>query len=272
MTQATQVVVAAALLALGCGNGEVEAENQRLRGELGELRRTYAELQGRLDGLERDNQAMLDQMRALGQNVNNLTEARAALEAELAAARRREEQAAARLSAFRRMLEQFREMIRAGQLRVRIVRGKMVVELPEGVLFDSGSAELKDTGKETLTRVAAILAGIESREFLVAGHTDDVPMRSRRFPSNWELSAARGVVVARFLSENGMPAARLAAAGYADQQPVGSNDTEEGRAQNRRIEIVLMPNLDELPDLSALEQEIEDAPAAAPAAAAIPAP
>jgi chemotaxis protein MotB len=100
------------------------------------------------------------------------------------------------------------------------------------------------------------LQGIPNREFLIVGHTDNVPIRSRRFPSNWELSAARGVTVARFLSENGMDANRIGAAGYADTQPVASNDADEGRAQNRRIEIVLMPNLDELPDLSGLESEV----------------
>ena len=248
--------LAAIFLLSGCGNPELEAENARLEGELGDLRRDHQGLQGRLQELETANNQMLEQMRALGQNVSSLTEARAALEAQLQAAQRREEQARARLDAFRRMLGQFREMIASGQLRVRIVRGKMVVELPEGVLFDSGSADLKDSGKATLQRIAQVLAGIENREFLVAGHTDNVPIRSRRFPSNWELSAARGVAVARFLSENGMPATRIAAAGYADQQPVAPNDTEEGRAQNRRIEIVLMPNLDELPDLSSLEGEI----------------
>lgn len=267
--------LAATLLLAGCGNGELEAENARLKGELGDLRRDYQGLQSRLQELENANNQMLEQMRSLGQNVNTLTEARAALEAELQAARRREEQAQSRLAAFRRMLEQFREMIASGQLRVRIVRGKMVVELPEGVLFDSGSAELKDSGKATLQRIAQVLAGIENREFLVAGHTDNIPIRGRRFPSNWELSAARGVAVARFLADNGMPASRIAAAGYADQQPVAANDTDEGRAQNRRIEIVLMPNLDELPDLSSLESEIGGAgaaPATPPAAAGTAAP
>jgi chemotaxis protein MotB len=82
-----------------------------------------------------------------------------------------------------------------------------------------------------------------------------VPIKSRRFPSNWELWTARAVTVARFLADKGVPPTRLSAAGYAESQPVASNDTPEGRAQNRRIEIVLMPNLDELPDLSSLESK-----------------
>jgi chemotaxis protein MotB len=167
--------------------------------------------------------------------------------------RQRERQASARLEQFRGMLERFRAMIESGQLRVRIVRGRMVVELPEGILFDSGRAELKDSGEATLTEVAQVLSTIQNRNFQIVGHTDNVPIRSRRYPSNWELSTARAVTVSKFLIDAGVPATRLSAAGYAETQPVGENDTPEGRAQNRRIEIVLMPNLDELPDLSALE-------------------
>jgi len=248
------------LATVGCGSAELEAENQRLRQELSDLQMQHNQLESRLGELEQSNEQMLAQLRAAGADRENLEQVRARLEADLAAAREREAQQRQRLQAFRNMLTQFREMIEAGQLRVRIVRGKMVVELPEGVLFDSGRAEIKDEGEETLRQVAEVLSQIENREFLIVGHTDNVPIRSRRYPSNWELSAARGVVVAKFLAENGMDESRLGAAGYADTQPVSTNETEEGRAQNRRIEIVLMPNLDELPDLSSLEQELESTP------------
>jgi chemotaxis protein MotB len=129
----------------------------------------------------------------------------------------------------------------------------MVVELAENILFDSGKSDLKAEGKTALTEVASVLASIAGREFQVTGHTDNVPIKSAKFPSNWELSTARAVTVTRYLSENGVPAERVSAAGFAETQPVASNDTPEGRAQNRRIEIVLMPNLEELPDLSALQ-------------------
>ena len=265
MTKGNRCFIAATsclvLALMGCGSGELEDENRRLRDELSALQAQYTELDARLSELQANNEQMLAQLRAAGVDVENLERTRAELQAELEAARQREAQQQARLAAFRGMLTQFRDMIAAGQLRVRIVRGKMVVELPEGVLFDSGRAEIKDAGEETLRQVAQILAQIPNREFLIVGHTDNVPIRSRRYPSNWDLSAARGVVVAKFLAENGMEASRLGAAGYADTQPVSSNDTDEGRAQNRRIEIVLMPNLDELPDLSSLEQEVQNQPA-----------
>jgi len=102
--------------------------------------------------------------------------------------------------------------------------------------------------------VASILTTFPDRIFQVAGHTDNVPIDNARFASNWELSAARAVTIVEFLIDKGMAAENLSAAGYADTQPVAGNLTEEGRAQNRRIEIVLQPNLDELPDLSSLEK------------------
>jgi chemotaxis protein MotB len=145
-------------------------------------------------------------------------------------------------------------MTESGKLKVKIVRGRMVVELAENILFDSGRADLKAEGQAALTEVASVLASIQDRDFQIAGHTDNIPIKSAKFPSNWHLSTTRAVTVATYLADHGVPPVRLSAAGYADTQPVTptSNETPEGRQQNRRIEIVLMPNLDELPDLSQL--------------------
>jgi chemotaxis protein MotB len=151
------------------------------------------------------------------------------------------------------MIERFNKMIASGKLRVKIVRGRMVVELSENILFDSGKAELKTEGQQALTEVAAVLSSINDRDFQIAGHTDNIPIKSAKFPSNWHLSTARAVTVAAHLAANGVSETRLSAAGYADTQPAAPNDTPEGRQQNRRIEIVLMPNLDELPDMSKLK-------------------
>jgi chemotaxis protein MotB len=252
---------AASGLISGCYDGANErARIAELEGQLTESERQRRELDEQLAALRSENDALAARLTELGENVEALRSRSAALEGDLTAAERerdelreRERQANERLATFRAMLERFRSMIDSGRLRVSIVRNRMVVELPDNVLFDSGQAELKPEGQATLTEIAGVLSSIEGRVFQIAGHTDNVPIRSRRFPSNWELSTTRAVVVARFLIETGhMTSDRISAAGYADTVPIESNDTEEGRARNRRIEIVLMPNLDELPDLSSL--------------------
>ncbi len=258
-------VLGVAVLGQACGPSqeELDAERARVRDLQEQLREAQAEresLETRLATIQAQNHEMAERLRAMGVTVEELEGTRENLQSSLNETQRaleelraRERQAQARLQTFRNMLERFRSMIESGRLRVRIVRGRMVVELPEGILFDSGRAELKDEGETTLAEVAQVLRDIPNRQFQIAGHTDNVPIRSRRYPSNWELSTARAVTVSKFLLEQGVDTGRLSAAGYAETQPVSSNDTPEGRAQNRRIEIVLMPNLDELPDLSALE-------------------
>ena len=123
-------------------------------------------------------------------------------------------------------------MIESGKLRVRIVRGRMVVELSENILFDSGKADLKKEGQTALHEVASVLASIPDRDFQIAGHTDNVPIKSAKFPSNWELSTARAVTVARFLATQGVPPTRLSAAGYAETQ-AGRLATTRPRAARR---------------------------------------
>lgn len=234
-----------------------------LETQLRESQQQREQLDQRIAELESRNADLVSRLQALGQNVESLESERSSLTASLTETQRaleelreRERQQQARLATFRQMLEQFRSMIDAGRLRVRIVRNRMVVELPDNVLFDSGDAELKPEGQTTLGEIAAVLRSIEGRQFQVAGHTDSVPIRSRRFASNWHLSTARAVSVARFMIEQGqIPGERISAAGYADTQAVDTNDTDEGRAHNRRIEIQLVPNLDELPDLSSLMNE-----------------
>ncbi len=230
------------------------ARNRQLQAELERERSQRAEIESRLTGAQAENATMASRLQALGEDVSslrtNLDETTRALE-EL---RARERQAQERLATFRRLMERLRAMMDGGRLNVRIVRNRMVIELPSGVLFDSGKADLKPEGEATLAEIAGVLREIADREFQVSGHTDNVPITGR-FRSNWSLSAIRAVAVSEFMISHGVPANRISAAGYADTQPVASNDTPEGRQQNRRIEIALMPNLDELPDLSSLGQQ-----------------
>ncbi len=116
--------------------------------------------------------------------------------------------------------------------------GLHVTIITDQVLFDSGRAEIQPSGVAVLNIVAAVLADV-GNPILIGGHTDNVPISTTQFPSNWELSGARASAVLRFVAEHGLAGANLQATGYADTRPVASNDTAAGRAQNRRVEIVV---------------------------------
>ena len=136
----------------------------------------------------------------------------------------------------------FKSMIDSGKLDVAFRRGKMVVKLPAAILFPSGSADISDEGRVALGEVAVVLKGIKDRRFTIAGHTDAEPLgKDDKFKSNWELSAARAVVVTQILVEKGVPAQNLVAAGYGEHDPVSPNSTKAGKAKNRRIEMILEP-------------------------------
>ena len=149
---------------------------------------------------------------------------------------------------YEEVLSRFRSLIDAGRLSVSIARGRMVINLPQDILFASGSASLGSDGRGTLREVAQVLAGIEDRSFQVEGHTDTQAISTVEFPSNWELSAARALSVVKLLVAQGVPAESLSGAGYGEYQPVAMNETAEGRRLNRRIEIVMLPNLDVIAD------------------------
>ncbi len=143
--------------------------------------------------------------------------------------------------------EKMKAEIAEGEILLSQAEGRIQVDLVDKILFDSGEAKLSERGAEVLTRLGAVLVGVEGRSIQVSGHTDDSPPSQRlaaTFPTNWELSVARAVNVVRFLQEKAkVPAKRLVAAGYGDTHPVAGNSTPKGRARNRRIEILLIPEL-----------------------------
>ncbi len=217
----------------------LKAAADKAKEELGRAQMEIARLKTEKEGIEGQLAGLNAEMARLASESSR--------NAELAA------QAKKRLETFAKMLEKFRAMVESGKLKIKIVNNKMLVEMASAILFPSGKAKLSEEGEEALTEVAGILSTIQDRTFQVAGHTDDVPIKNKRFKSNWALSSARAVAVVEHLIENGVPSDIVSAAGYGETQPVASNADEEGKAQNRRIEIVLQPNLDELPDLSSLE-------------------
>ncbi|HEX4421210.1 MAG TPA: OmpA family protein [Kofleriaceae bacterium] len=197
-----------------------------------------------------------DRLEKLGQNVDNLVKERGRLTqsvadttARLEELRKQKAAADARLATFRNLVSKLRSMIDAGQLKVVIRNGRMIIALPNDILFDSGKTEVKAAGKKALTGVAQVLSTVGDRDFLVAGHTDDLPIKTAAFPSNWELSTRRAVEVVHYLISQGMKPKVLAAAGYGEFDPSVPNDSPDHRAQNRRIEIVLQPNISDLPAL-----------------------
>ncbi len=118
-------------------------------------------------------------------------------------------------------------------------RGVVVSLLTDGIFFERGSADLSEEAKKVLRDIAPILRA--SQRFIrVEGHTCDLPIRTARFPSNWELSVARATAVVRFLISCGVPADRLSAVGYGEYRPLVPNTNEENRRLNRRVDIVLL--------------------------------
>ncbi len=246
---------------------DLKAEIDRLKAQISDDDGKISALTAERDDLNKkldDTTVLAGELRArlqkLGQNVDKLTSEKGQLAQVLADAKARLEElrkqkaaAEARAATFRNLVARLKSMIDAGKLKVVIRNGRMLIALPNDVLFDSGKTNIKPDGQAALAQVAKVLAAIPDRNFLVAGDTDDVPIHTARFPSNWELSTARAVEVTKFLIANGMRPQVLAAAGYGEFDPVAPNDSPEHRAQNRRIEIVLQPNLADLPSLEGIQ-------------------
>lgn len=170
------------------------------------------------------------------------------------AALRREEQRQAAEAAAREQLDLVEEQVRreveaAGVLDSvsfrREARGLVVSIVTDQVMFAPGDATVTEAGATILREVAEAVRPLPNR-ISIEGHTDDVPISTARFRSNWELSTARATEVLRYLVDQlGIPASRVQAAGYGEQQPIASNDTPEGRAKNRRVEIAILAELPE---------------------------
>ncbi len=141
------------------------------------------------------------------------------------------------------MLNAFRPELGAGTVTLKVENGILRMNLSSAILFYSGAAALSDSGAELVEKVAEGLEQIPY-QVVVAGHTDNVPIGGRladRFATNWDLAAARAVSVIRKLESSGVPGRRLVAGSFGEFSPVASNDTEEGRAKNRRIEFRIVP-------------------------------
>ena len=217
------------------------AEVERLEAELEDTDARRAELEGYFEEARAEVhrlELVLQERGAEARQLQNRLRALAAVEREV-----RE-----RNQIYEDVIGRFRSLIDAGRLSVSIQRGRMVINLPQDILFRSGSAALATEGRQTLAEVGNVLAELSDRTFQVEGHADNVPIATEQFPSNWELSAARALSVVHLLVGEGVSSANLSGAAYAEFQPVADNDTADGRRLNRRIEIVMLPNLDVIAD------------------------
>jgi chemotaxis protein MotB len=131
--------------------------------------------------------------------------------------------------------------------RVKVTQGErgVTITITDTILFETGQARLLPEAQDTLVRVASVLKDFP-HQLRIEGHTDNVPIHTTEFPSNWELSSARALNITRFLTDGGyLHSDRLAASGFGEFHPVVSNDSLEGRSQNRRVEVVILKEVQE---------------------------
>jgi chemotaxis protein MotB len=248
---------------------ELESANSELEGQLGELssmvsdlgsrnrkeREQKAELEALIGSLQERSSATQDSLSAAQGRIDALEDETARLEDETA----RLAAEAARLAAEKEQLEQrsqayedlVRELdseIQEGQITITELSGKLTVSLSNAILFDSGSIDLKAEGIDAIGRVAGVLASVNDRSIQVEGHTDNVPVRKgAAYRDNWDLSSLRASTVVGVLVDGGVDPLNIATLGFGEHHPVAENETPEGRAANRRTEIVLVPKLAVVP-------------------------
>jgi chemotaxis protein MotB len=208
------------------------ADQERQEGNLTRHQRQLAAKQAQLSDMQQTNDRLLATIEELNQK---LAKEKIAREARLAKVK----------NTYNQLVEALEDEIKRGELTISNLEGRLSVNLLNKILFDSGKAEIKPAGQKVMQSLGDVLNKFPDKALQVEGHTDNVQISSRlveRFPSNWELSTASATSVVHFLQDKiGLPGERLVAAGYSEYQPVVSNEDAEGRAQNRRSQILLVP-------------------------------
>jgi chemotaxis protein MotB len=209
-----------------------QANQDRQQGNISLQQQQLADMQTNNDRLLANNDRLLATIEELNQALDKEKVAR---EARLAKVKQ----------TYNELVGALENEIKRGELTISNLEGQLSVNLLNQILFDSGKTEIKTSGKKVLKSLGDVLTKFPDKALLIEGHTDDVQISGsliERFPSNWELSTARSTNVVHFLQDEvGLPGERLVAAGYSEYRPVDSNESTEGRAQNRRIQIILVP-------------------------------
>ena len=149
-----------------------------------------------------------------------------------------------------KMYDQVKEYLQKNQMNSNVAEVKsdergIIIELRDNVLFDSGKAELITGSTDILDKVNALISTLPNK-VVVEGHTDNVPINTAEFPSNWELSTVRATTVVRYFVDNcGQDPSRISAAGYGEYKPVVENTSDENKAKNRRVNILILANNEE---------------------------
>lgn len=230
-------------------NGGLKAQLETLSGEKAELIKTREKLSADNKELEKVLKAKSDTLSMtiseLRQKIAALEEENARLKQDVANLQKAKEEEVQRTSkTYEDLLEKMKGEISQGQVTISELKGKLTVNMIDAVLFDSGKAEVKPEGLAVLQKVVDIVKDVKDKAIRIEGHTDNIQIvgaLAKKYPTNWELSAARAINVTRYLQQQGIDPTVLAAVGYAEFKPVADNASEEGRAKNRRIEIILVP-------------------------------
>ncbi|MBU5615400.1 OmpA family protein [Geomonas azotofigens] len=243
-------------------------ENDQLKNDVKRLTTELAAMTGEKNALSTDKKGLEETLKStsdaknqkigelsqkvgdLNLKVGDLTQKTADLEAEnkrlkeeVARLQKQKEEVQQKSQTYGDLLEQMKGEIAKGQVTISELKGKLTVNMVDSVLFDSGKAEVKPEGLVVLQKVVDILKTVKDKAVRIEGHTDNVQIvgqLAKRYPTNWELSAARAINVTRYLQQQGLDPNLLGAVAYGEYKPVAPNDTDEGRAKNRRIEIVLV--------------------------------
>jgi chemotaxis protein MotB len=213
----------------------LQAQTDTLVSDVNSLREKIRSDEGSLAVKESELRASRDKLVELQGLVDELSKSKKKLEAAKAELEKKSGE-------YEQLASALRTEIDAGRIELMELRGRTTVKMKDKILFASGSATIGADGRTALRKVADALRGLQAKTVRVDGHTDNVPTgTSGPFPSNWELSTARALAVVHFLQDAGVDPTRLSGAGFAEFQPISTNDTPEGRSLNRRIEIVLVP-------------------------------
>ncbi|MET0385222.1 MAG: OmpA family protein [Polyangiales bacterium] len=241
---------------LGASVNEAQANVKQLQNDKAQARAELKLLEAERKQLDEEQQRLHVQLARLMEDRAELTSSKARLTQALVEVTQRKVEADRRVAEYRTLLARFQSLIDAGALRLVMSDGRMVLQLPSDVLFDSGSARLSTSGSATVEQITAVLREVPARRYQVEGHTDNVPIHNAQYRSNWELASARALGVVRAMVAGGVAASCVSAASFGEFHPAASNDHEEGRRDNRRIEIIVVPDLSLLPGYDELQRAV----------------